>query len=51
MMAGAEAPPLSMETAINWELPAKTIIDISPICNGVSPAFWAKTPNAMPMGI
>ena len=50
MMAGAEAPADSMETAMNWELPAKTMMDINPICRGVSPAFCANTPNAIPMG-
>jgi hypothetical protein len=49
---GTDEPCLvgSVETAINWELPAKTMMDIRPIWRGMSPAFWAKTPNAMPMG-
>ena len=44
------APDESMDTAINWELPANTISDMSPISSGPSPVFWASTPNASPIG-
>jgi len=47
----APAPAENMETAINCELPAKTIRDIDPVSKIVKPAFWASTPKAMPIGI
>ena len=46
----SEAPAANIDTAINWALPAKTNTDISPISSGDSPAFWASTPKARPIG-
>jgi hypothetical protein len=40
-----------METAMNWELPAKTITDMSAICKGESPALAARTPKGIPTAI
>jgi len=39
-----------IETAINCALPANTRSDISPISSSPSPAFWASTPKARPIG-
>jgi hypothetical protein len=50
MVGRRPAPELSIETAMNWELPANTRNDMSPISRGLKPAFWATTPNARPMG-
>lgn len=51
MMERTEAPAAIIDTAMNWLLPAKTRIDMRPISKGDSPAFWANTPKAIPMGI
>ena len=49
-MAAKDAPADNMDTAMNWELPANTNMDIRATWKGDRPAFWASTPNASPMG-
>ena len=49
-MAAIPEPVPSMATAMNWELPAKTTTDMSPMASGERPAFWASTPKARPIG-
>src|SRR5208337_5506983 len=51
MMGSMDAPEAIMETAMNWELPAKTITDMSAICKGESPALPARTPKGIPTAI
>ena len=46
----AGIPLLIIDTAMNWELPAKTISDIKPMASGCKPAFCPRTPKAIPMG-
>ncbi|OQC23216.1 MAG: hypothetical protein BWX71_02136 [Deltaproteobacteria bacterium ADurb.Bin072] len=49
MMTGrTPAPEPIMDTAMNWELPAKTMTDIRTICSMVSPACPARIPKGMP---
>ena len=50
MTAAADAPDEIMATAMNWDPPAKTVTDITAICQGAKPAFWARTPRERPMG-
>ena len=49
-MAGKEAPVASMATQMNCAEPAKTSTDIMVMAHQGSPACWAKTPRARPMG-
>jgi hypothetical protein len=50
MMDNDAAPFSNIATAMNWELPANTRMDMIPICHELKPAFWARIPKASPVG-